>query len=143
MFSVLEHCWILKTYHVVMVLGFYLALLCVCTGCIFHFQFLGEKHTCDQFYLNLPQWKAKIACKIKFRLSDKFSGILLWPFYASRCHIFYIIHKCQHRTVTNWKKNIWLCLSGKGRGRNTTPEIVEVSAQVEKNLRHYCTMTIW
>lgn len=27
--SILEHGWLLKTYHVVMVLGFYLAFLCI------------------------------------------------------------------------------------------------------------------
>lgn len=35
-----ERCWVLKTYHVVMELGFYLAFLCICAGCIF--QFLGK-----------------------------------------------------------------------------------------------------
>lgn len=125
MFSVLEHCWILKTYHVVMVLR----LLFSFALCLYWLYFSspisgGKTHLWPILFEFTTLNGKKIAFKIKFRCLDKFSGMLLQPFYAFRCHIFYTVHKCQQSIETNWKNKLQLCLSGDRSSRNITTETV-------------------
>lgn len=128
-----------------MVLGFYLALLCVCSGCIFHLQFLGEKHICDQFYLNLPHWMAKLLSKQNL---DALINFLVYYHSHSmpKDAIYSILYINVSKGLRPTRRITYkLCWSGKRNKKETEILLLRLWKHMsgkKKTLCHWCTITI-
>lgn len=119
--SILEHCWLLKTYHVVMVLGFYLAFLCIGTAAFSNFW--GKTHLQTiLFELIKLEWQKNF--KIKCECLDIFTGILQL-LDTLRYHIIYTV---QLRNELNSEEKLEPCLSEKKGGIHITVDTVRAHA---------------